>query len=98
MLYLKRGAAAQVIAAKNSTPARFRKHFLNSGGAKMPFFSVFAHQGRSGATCRRTPERYKPGARRGSQASICDAESPLSTCFVTALWHFAPLAQRPAAL
>src|SRR5258707_11969955 len=32
-----------LIAAKNSTPARFRKHFFTSDGAQMPFFSVFAH-------------------------------------------------------
>jgi hypothetical protein len=39
----ERGAAAQVsIAAKNSTPARNRKHFFICVGAQMPFFSVFA--------------------------------------------------------
>jgi len=42
MLYLKRGAAAQVIAAKNSILEGERKFFLVFGGAQMPFFSGFA--------------------------------------------------------
>jgi hypothetical protein len=42
MLYLKRGAAAQVIAAKNSTLEGERKFFLVLDGAQMPFFSGFA--------------------------------------------------------
>jgi hypothetical protein len=42
MLYLKRGAAAQVIAAKNSILEGERKFFLALGGAEMPFFSGFA--------------------------------------------------------
>jgi hypothetical protein len=41
MLYLKRGAAAQVIAAKNSTPPLERKFFFIPVGAEMPFFSGF---------------------------------------------------------
>jgi hypothetical protein len=41
MLYLKRGAAAQVIAAKNSTPPAQRKLFFISVDAQMPFFSGF---------------------------------------------------------
>jgi len=42
MLYLKRGAAAQVIAAKNSILEGERKFFLVFVGAQMPFFSGFA--------------------------------------------------------
>ena len=42
MLYLKRGAAAQVIAAKNSILEGERKFFLVFVSAKMPFFSGFA--------------------------------------------------------
>jgi hypothetical protein len=53
-----------LIAAKNSTPARFRKHFFNSIGAQMPFFSVFAQPG---------SHRRDVPARIGRVPAVCAA-------------------------
>jgi len=55
MLYLKRGAAAPVIAAKNSTPRLERKFFLRVVGAEIPFFSGFSQ---TLVPARRVPQRF----------------------------------------